>query len=65
MSLLSEHIKTLHLRRDAPFPSEAKDAHEAVRNWRHEQRIKLVRRGDDSRAWRDPDSLSPLHMDDQ
>lgn len=59
--LLNNHIRQLHLRNDAPFPSEVRDAHELVRNWRFSQRLKLVRsddpvcRGDSDDADSDPD----------
>ncbi len=41
--LLKHHINTQRLRADAPFPSQAEDAQDAIRQWRHEQ---LVRRLD-------------------
>jgi hypothetical protein len=40
--LLRQRIQALSLREDAPFPSETRDAHEAIRHWRHEQRLKSV-----------------------
>lgn len=49
MSILSETIKRLHLRSDAPYPSEqlaekqeARDAHDKILQWRAEQRVHLV-----------------------
>ena len=40
--LLSDRIKDLHLRPDAPYPSEAKDAHDLILRWRYSQRLHLV-----------------------
>ena len=40
--LLSDRIKDLHLRPDAPYPSEVRDAHELVLQWRRSQRMHLV-----------------------
>lgn len=42
-NLLSHRINQLLLNARAPFPSEVRDAHELVRKWRYEQRLKLVR----------------------
>lgn len=53
-TLLAHRIKTFTLRRDAPFPSEIRDAHDLVRNWRFAQRLHLVR-SDDSVRTRDSD----------
>ena len=33
-TLLAHRINTLHLRLDAPFPSEVRDGHELVLQWR-------------------------------
>lgn len=52
--LLSHRINTLLLNARAPFPSEVQDAHEFVRKWRFEQRLRLVSRPDDTA--RDSDS---------
>lgn len=42
-TLLSHRInETLMLRRDAPFPSEIKDARDAVNSWRRTQRLHVV-----------------------
>lgn len=41
--LLEHRVKTLRLREDAPFPSECEDAQQLIREWRHEQRVRLVR----------------------
>ena len=50
--LLSERIKDLHLRPNAPYPSEQlrakqaeKEAHEAIKRWRESQRMHLVKDG--------------------
>lgn len=40
--LLSHRINTLLLNARAPFPSEIKEAKDAVRSWRREQRLHLV-----------------------
>ena len=47
--LLSDRIKDLHLRPNAPYPSEQlrdkqaeKEAHEAIKRWRESQRMHLV-----------------------
>ena len=53
-SLLSHRINTLLLNANAPFPSEVKDAHSFVRDWRFSQRLKLVR-SDDNLRDRDSD----------
>ena len=42
-SLLSHRINTLLLNANAPFPSEINDGHQIVRQWRMEQRLRLVR----------------------
>lgn len=55
-TLLSHRINTLLLRANAPFPSEVNDAHEFVRKWRVEQRLKLVRHND-SVCDRDSDDI--------
>ena len=43
-SLLSHRIKTLTLDADAPFPSEIRDGHAMVLQWRRKQYLHLVRR---------------------
>lgn len=40
--LLSDRIKDLHLRPDSPYPSEVRDAHELVLQWRRACRLRLV-----------------------
>lgn len=52
--LLSDRIKDLHLRPNAPYPSEmlkeqeaAKDAHDMIRKWRASQRVHIVTRNYD------------------
>lgn len=40
--LLSERIKDLRLRSDAPYPSEVFDAHDLILQWRRSQRLHLV-----------------------
>ena len=40
--LLSDRIKDLHLRPDSPYPSEVRDAHDLVLQWRRAQRLKVV-----------------------
>ena len=40
--LLSDRIKDLHLRPNAPYPSEVQDAHEMILQWRRTQRLKVV-----------------------
>ena len=40
--LLSERIKDLHLRPNAPYPSEVRDGHDMVLHWRRTQRLSLV-----------------------
>ena len=42
-SLLSHRINTLLLNANAPFPSEIRDSHQLVKEWRCEQRLRLVR----------------------
>lgn len=51
--LLSDRIKDLHLRPNAPYPSEqlrdrqeAKDAHDMILQWRRSQRVHVVPRSD-------------------
>ncbi len=41
--LMRYHLGTLRLRQDAPFPSQIVSAHELIRRWRHEQRLRIVR----------------------
>ena len=52
--LLSDRIKGLHLRPNAPYPSqelrdkeEAKDAHDMILKWRASQRVHIVTRNYD------------------
>ena len=52
--LLSDRIKDLHLRPNAPYPSqelrdkeEAKDAHDMILKWRASQRVHIVTRNYD------------------
>jgi hypothetical protein len=52
--LLSDRIRELHLRPNAPYPSEmlkekeaAKDAHDMIRKWRESQRVHIVTRNYD------------------
>ena len=40
--LLSDRIKDLHLRPNAPYPSEVRDAHDLVLQWRRSQRLHVV-----------------------
>ena len=40
--LLSDRIKDLHLRPNAPYPIEVRDAHDLVLLWRRTQRLKVV-----------------------
>ena len=41
--LLSDRIKDLHLRPDAPYPSEVRDGHDMVLRWRrHSRKLRLV-----------------------
>lgn len=61
-SLLSHRINTLLLNAKAPFPSEVNDGHSAVRNWRLEQRLKLVRPDHDLRDRDSDDSDPDPHM---
>ncbi len=42
-NLLSHRINTLLLNANAPFPSEIRDSHQLVKEWRCEQRLRLVR----------------------
>ncbi len=53
--LLSDRIKDLHLRADSPYPSEVRDAHELILQWRRTQQIHLVRCDADLR---DRDSIT-------
>ena len=41
--LLSDRIKDLHLKPDAPYPSETRDAHDLVLQWRRSQRMRIVK----------------------
>lgn len=47
--LLSDRIKGLHLRPDAPYPSEQLDAKELIRRHRYATRLHLVRLDHDLR----------------
>lgn len=40
--LLSDRIKDLHLRPNAPYPSEMLDAKEMIRQWRLEQNLHAI-----------------------
>ena len=40
--LLTDRIKDLHLKPDSPYPSEVRDAHDLVLQWRRTQRLKVV-----------------------
>lgn len=40
--LISDRIKDLHLRPNAPYPSEVRDAHDLVLQWRRIQRLHVV-----------------------
>lgn len=42
MTLIRHHVETLHLRPQASFPSQAQDAMQLIKDWRYEQRCKLV-----------------------
>ncbi len=53
--LMRYHIGTLRLRDDAPFPSQVTSAHEFIRRWRHDQRLRVVRGCGDSAGSRDSD----------
>jgi hypothetical protein len=59
MTILKHRIDTLRLRADAPFPSQAEDAQDAIRQWRHEQ---LVRRLDGGNGSSDPDYCDDLDL---
>ena len=60
--LLSDRIRDLHLRPDAPYPSEVRDAHDLILQWRRTQRLHSVRNDDDMR---DRDSIAVLgNLDD-
>ena len=60
--LLSDRIRELHLRPDAPYPSETRDAHDLILQWRRTQRLHSVRTDDDMR---DRDSIAVLgNLDD-
>ena len=54
--LLRYRIQQLHLNPDAPFPSEVRDAHELILQWRSRQRLKSVRL-DNAVRDRDTDSF--------
>ena len=47
--LLSDRIKDLHLRADSPYPSEIRDAHDLILQWRRTQRLHSVRLDYDAR----------------
>jgi hypothetical protein len=40
--LLHDRIQDLHLNADAPFPSEMKDGHDMVLQWRRFSKLRLV-----------------------
>lgn len=40
--LLSDRIKDLHLRPNAPYPSEAQSAHKMILQWRRTQRLHSI-----------------------
>jgi len=52
--LLSDRIKDLHLRPNAPYPSEVFNAHDLILQWRKSQRMHLVTNGRD-------DADCPVH----
>ncbi len=54
--LLHDRIQALHLNADAPFPSEVRDGHDMVLQWRRTQRLSLVMADTDNA--RDPDDYS-------
>ena len=61
--LLSDRIRDLHLRPDSPYPSETRDAHDLILQWRRTQRLHSVRTDDDMR---DRDSIAVLgDLDDR
>ena len=61
--LLSDRIRELHLRPDAPYPSEVRNAHDLILQWRRTQRLHSVRTDDDMR---DRDSIAVLgDLDDR
>lgn len=41
-TLISHRINTLLLNANAPFPSEVKDGHDMVLQWRRSSRLRLV-----------------------
>ena len=51
--LLSDRIRDLHLRPNAPYPSEVTDAHRQVLQWRLEQRLRLVK--EELKEYREPE----------
>ena len=60
--LLSDRIRDLHLRPDAPYPSEVRNAHDLILQWRRTRRLQSVRCDSDLR---DRDSVAVLgDMDD-
>lgn len=44
--LLEFHIKNLHLKPNAPYPREQLDMRQMIKEWRAEQRCKLVEKND-------------------
>ena len=56
--LLSDRIKDLHLRPDAPYPSAVRDAHDLIRLWRHSQRLHSVPSGHNDRDYDSGDPVS-------
>ena len=60
--ILHDRIQSLHLNADAPFPSEVRNAHDLILQWRRTQRLHSVRTDDDMR---DRDSIAVLgNLDD-
>ena len=60
--LLSDRIKELHLRPNAPYPSQVTDARDFIRRFRESQRLQLVvdpvsdRDFDDNDDYTDPEA---------
>ena len=60
--ILHDRIQSLHLNADAPFPSEVRNAHDLILQWRRTRRLQSVRCDSDLR---DRDSVAVLgDMDD-
>ncbi len=53
--LLKFHIRNLHLREDAPFPSDVTDAREFIRKYRLTQRLRVVQ---DSRMFTEREQVN-------